>query len=537
MAQPRKALPILLLACVFAFPVAIGLIIAPHYGGGDEVFTIRSLRQTIETQTILPNRYTYPSMTYNIALAAFAPPALAYVWENWAEILSGSGETLLAEAQRDLIALVESDAYQDMTRQVFTIINYLTLIWVYLLVRRWRKGAAEALIAAGLLAVSWEISQHAHWILPNALMMQFGALSLMWIAYGLTAEQPRRAALYLRLAVIAAGLACSSKYQGGLLLLFVWAAAAVVTRPKSLRDLPWSEWLRLGVLFTAAFLITTPGALLQPTLFARGVRYEIVHYSVVGHNAHNVTPGIEHFALNWGYLGLAALSRYPLIGAALSGLALIGAGAVIARDRRMALILIGFPLLFVLYMSAQRVMFTRNLLLLIPIMAILAARGAGVLAALIGRLARSERIGMGAVAAAIAGLSAINAAWLIESSAQVLDPPEVTPLDQIVTYLEAPGAPVYISAGVAALLDEAGVAPPPRAVRALSEAERVLFLAGELRDALRPSGQFIPINRPGYFEYLPPYPYWGNPDYADHPPNRPLIVSRERFESFGGVDF
>lgn len=533
MMRTLKALPILLLALILAFPVAIGLSIAPAYGGGDEVFTIRSLRQTIETQTILPNRYTYPSMTYNIALAAFAPPALAYVWENRAEILRGSGANLLADAQRDLIALAESDAYQDMARQVFTIVNYLTLIWVYLLVRRWRKRDPEALIAVGLLAVSWEISHHAHWILPNALMMQFGALSLMWIAYGLTADKPSRARLYLRLAVIAAGLACSSKYQGGLLLVFVWAAAVITAKPRSLRDLPWGEWIRLGVLFAAAFFITTPGALIQPSIFARGVRYEIVHYSIVGHNAHNVVPGIEHFALNWGYLGLAALSRYPLIGAALSALALIGAGAVIARDRRMALILIGFPLVFVLYMSTQRVMFTRNLLLLIPIMAILAGRGAGVVAALIGRLARSERIGMGAVAAAIIGLSAINAAWLVESSGQVLDPPQVTPLDQIVTYLEAPGAPVYISAGVAALLDDAEIAPPARAVRSLTTAERALFLAGELRDALRPSGQFIPINRPGYFEYLPPYPHRSHPDYVDQPANRPLIVSRERFESFG----
>lgn len=536
MTRPAKALTIVLLALILAFPVAIGLIIAPYYGGGDEVFTIRSLRQTIETQTILPNRYTYPSMTYNIALAAFALPALAYVWENRAEILRGSGDTLLAEAQRDLVALAESDSYQDMARRVFTVVNYLTLLWVYLLVRCWRKSDLEALIAVGLLAVSWEISHHAHWILPNALMMQFGALSLMWIAYGLTAEQPNRAQLYLRLAVIAAGLACSSKYQGGLLLLFVWAAAAISARPKSIRDLPWGEWIRLGVLFAAAFLITTPGALIQPTIFARGVRYEIVHYSIVGHNAHNVVPGIEHFALNWGYLGLAALSRYPLIGAALSALALIGAGAVIARDRRMALILVAFPLIFVLYMSTQRVMFTRNLLLLIPIIAILAARGAGVLAALIGRLARSERVGAGAVAAAIIGLCAVNAAWLIDSSRQVLDPPQVTPLEQIVTYLEAPGAPVYISAGIAALLEDAGVAPPARALRTLTTAERVLFLAGELRDALRPSGQFIPINRPGYFEYLPPYPHLSNPDYVDQPPNRPLIVSRERFESFG-VDF
>ncbi|PJF25410.1 MAG: hypothetical protein CUN53_12930, partial [Phototrophicales bacterium] len=121
MTHPTKALPIILLALILAFPVAIGLIIAPSFGGGDEVFTIRSLRQTIETQTILPNRYTYPSMTYNIALTAFAPPALAYVWENQAEILRGSGDNLLAEAQRDLVALAESDGYQDMARQVFTV--------------------------------------------------------------------------------------------------------------------------------------------------------------------------------------------------------------------------------------------------------------------------------------------------------------------------------------------------------------------------------------------------------------------------------
>ena len=48
-------------------------------------------------------------------------------------------------------------------------------MWLYRLVLTWRGSRIEALLAASLLALSWEVSYHTRWVAPDGLLMQFSA--------------------------------------------------------------------------------------------------------------------------------------------------------------------------------------------------------------------------------------------------------------------------------------------------------------------------------------------------------------------------
>jgi len=129
-----------------------------------------------------------------------------------------------------------------------------------------------------------------------------------------------------------------------------------------------------GVLLLA-YLITTPGTLLDAGRFWSSVVYETVHYRT-GHGAYTVSSGREHFGRIGVYLAWSLGSRYPAISLGLCALALVGLYALL-RDRSPAVVVyLSFPTVYVLFVGLQRVMFVRNLLLLAPTFAVLVARGA-----------------------------------------------------------------------------------------------------------------------------------------------------------------
>src|SRR5690606_25470571 len=129
------------------------------------------------------------------------------------------------------------------------------------------------------------------WIAPDALNAQFTALCLLALVAAARSPRPRP---WFFAAACAAGLATGTKYTAGLLLVSVLAglvAAAVAARrappsptgagpagPRLTRAIP----IALGI-FALTFLLTTPGALLQPFTFFRDVRFEALHYGERGH--------------------------------------------------------------------------------------------------------------------------------------------------------------------------------------------------------------------------------------------------------------
>ena len=101
-------------------------------------------------------------------------------------------------------------------RSISLTISLFSIFWVYLAVWNWRRSWAESLLAASLLGFSWEMAYHARWFVPDSMMMQFAALMLMFLSYAHRSSNP---GVWLKCAAVAVGLACGTKYTGGILLV------------------------------------------------------------------------------------------------------------------------------------------------------------------------------------------------------------------------------------------------------------------------------------------------------------------------------
>ena len=183
---------------------------------------------------------------------------------------------------------------------------------------------------------------------------------------------------------IALGLAAGIKYNvaaGGVML----AAALVIVLWREHRRRPeagWGalrDWRLLALLIAPlAFLVTTPAALATPGQFLNDVGGVFLHYDVQGH------PGVAGSSLVYTLDELFRGNETVL-----SALACIGLAYAIWR-RHTATLVVGAGLLaYFVLVAAPKVHFERNLVPLIPLLAILAAEG---IAALVMALAWASRV-------------------------------------------------------------------------------------------------------------------------------------------------
>ena len=346
----------------------------------DQQHRVRDLTHALQENTLLPDDYNYPSVTFWLTLLAAAPEV--------AEVVDLDPET--EEFRGELTAYLRSDAFQFAARRLFLVVTSLTSLWVFGALLAWRRRVLEGLVAAALVAGSFEIAYHARWVAPDAILMQFCAMSALGCVCAL---RTRRTSAWLTLAAVAAGLAAGTKYTGGACLLPVVVVA--LGEPRRVAALA-----RVTTVFALTFLVTTPGALLEPTRFLTHVLYEIQHYQE-GHVGFTVEAGGEHLFKMLRYLLLAGPSPWALASVPLCLLGLLGAVGLWRDSRRLALVILVLPLLFVPYLASQKVMFVRNLLLVMPFAAILSARGAGLVWDLCR--ARPARLALAAGLTAIVG--------------------------------------------------------------------------------------------------------------------------------------
>lgn len=518
----RRGLPIALLLIIFLTAFAAAVIGIDYGPNGDEQKIVNSISQSFATGIFMPDWYQYPSGPYDLGVAGLAIYSAPYILRNTEAYANLDIDSLESKLRADLARLALSPDFRLFLRSIFSFISYLSLIWVFIAVARWQSNRFEAVTAAALLAGSWELNYHARNIAPDALVMQFGALTTMWVAFAMTAQNPRRERTYRLLAAAAAGLACGTKYPGGLFLLPIFASMAVR------RERGGRLAFEIGgvvLVFAMVFLITTPGALLQPFEFLRGIFYEMNHYRT-GHGPHTVNAGFEHFHLILGYLGFAALSKYTWLAAVLSAFAILGAITLLRRNWRGALVLLAFPVVYVLYMSMQRVMFIRNYQVALPFMAILAAHGLTASFRVIGARLAGRLPFSGAIPALmVVAIWVVNSAWLLSAANSIARPPQAQQNEEAMRYIgQHPSVRLFVSEGVAAALGRSWVEGQNNVTREFEDGEQAVFFAGELKSALAQTGRYIPINRFQYFTFLPPEAYMGNPNYFDLPSDLIVIL-------------
>ena len=212
------------------------------------------------------------------------------------------------------------------------------------------------LLAGALLAVAFLPVHYSHFALNDAPMLAPLAGALVGIAGIYRTGRTREYVL----AGLGLGVAIATKYTAGIVLVTVIAAAFVSPVAHArIRNLA----LAIG-LMCAGFLAANPYALLDHHAFREGLEKQ------------TETAGEEG-----GKLGLANTSgwRYYLgsftwgLGWLPSLFAVGGAVALLARHRRLGLLLAPAPLLLFLYLGNQSRFFARWMLPIYPILCLLAA--------------------------------------------------------------------------------------------------------------------------------------------------------------------
>jgi hypothetical protein len=440
-------LPVLLPLSWFLFTGARGIDFGVHW---DEHRQLPVLQRMHDEGTLLPGNYWYGSVIHLLG-AATAAPELASGWEN-----AAAGEEAEAEADAAFARFLASDAFRFRLRTVFLVVTGLGIVWLYLAALAAGGSVWMALAAACWLGLSWEFAYHARWPLPDGVTTQFAALTLL----GLVLASRRASQAWLLFAALAAGLATGTKYPAGMLLVPVLLSAWFVGRGAA----PVAR-LRLfavaGFVFAASYLVTTPGTLLEPARFWEDVSLMVNWYGERGHGVYTVVPGWEHATREAEYVGLVLFSRWPVAAALGIAFALVGVGALLRSRPSLALVLLAFPLLHLVYMSTQKAMIVRNLLPIAPFLAFFVARG---IAALWGGVRTRGARGLLAVVAV--GPLLANGAWLSVAADSVAHRhDEARFLREMTAHVEARAEQLFhLSPRVAADLATFGIDRPKNAV-------------------------------------------------------------------------
>lgn len=488
-------LAVLAVVLLWAFFFATGLGGLEFGEHWDEERLLRSTWRAVGTGSFRPSYYVYPAVTHWLAwlpalptflggfpdakrcLAAIEPdPRLSDAWmacfAQWTKHAAG--------ALAPKVILLRA-------RFLFLFVSSATVVLTGLAAWRWRRRAGEVALAAGVVALSWEVQYHARWTAPDAVLMTAAALTLLVLH---EAEQ-RNSDRWMSAAAASAAVGAATKLTGGLLLLPVLLAGA--TTPRAGHVIPRLDArraARLVATFAVAFCLLTPGVLVDLPQVVMEVLYESRHYAT-GHGPYSVSPGPVHLAKMLVYvLGPLLSARWPL-GFVLGALALAGAWASWqdgSRTMRAFTITAGVSLL---YLCSQRVMIVRNLIWLAPLLAVWIARGASFAAERVpARLPRS----LGLVPAVIAAsILALDAAFIAEASARVPERQlDGHPARAIAAALQNPSARIHLTDAARARFADTGTPIPPNVV-ARAEADYVIGLFSEL------AADAVPANTPGTF--------------------------------------
>ncbi|MCW3063578.1 MAG: glycosyltransferase family 39 protein, partial [Solirubrobacterales bacterium] len=244
----------------------------------------------------------------------------------------------------------------------------LGTVAVWLVYAAGRKVVARgtALLAAGLLAVAFLAVHYGHLALNDSPALAFIALALLGAA-GIYEDGGRRWYLVAGLGV---GLAAAVKYNAGIMLLPLIAAAVVRAFAGERR--PALTGLGLAVLgILAGFAILDPYAFLDWSYF----RHELNHLSVYENGSlllgETQRSGFRYYAwsLTWGF------GWVPLI------LCFVGGAVLLVRRALwpLAAVLIPAPIVFFLFNGAQGRYFARYMLPIFPLLCLIAAVGAAFL--------------------------------------------------------------------------------------------------------------------------------------------------------------
>jgi hypothetical protein len=452
--------PLVAMVVLFIVTGVRGVDFGHHW---DEVeWQIQPVREMVSTGIFMPRAAIYPSVSKWLTLMPTLPVALRAGFKT-----QPNEKVDPRKIQSAMLAKVDRPDFLLTVRRLYVIFSALAIIFTWAAVLALRRPWWEATIAAAGLACSWEYAYHARWVATDCLVVTFSALTMFTLA--LFFRERRVGWLYA--SAVAAGLGTGAKYPGVVLLVPVLVAGVVTLPIREVRRQLLRFAALSGVAF-AAYLITTPGTLLDPFTFVEQYRWIARQYET-GHYGYSVTGPFHHLGLALKYLSVSYFSPYRPLAVVLFASSLVGGVFIVRADRRLGAVLVCFPVAFLAFFCGRyKAMIARNYLLVVPFLAAFAARGLGELAARLPR--RSLRW---TFAGAVTATFVVGAAWLVSAVGTIRHVDHDADVRAAVAYVgQHPGTRFKLSPQVMAAAQRQKLEIPPNA-RAESGAEQVVFFA------------------------------------------------------------
>ena len=243
--------------------------------------------------------------------------------------------------------------YYQVGRWLTACFGTLTILVIYLVGRQlWNRRTG--LLAALLLGGNYLHIIHSHYATFDIMVGFLAALTLLFSELIRTRQQAR----WYFLAGLCAGLAGATKYNGAVVLVLPLLAHLLAT--------PWGEWgwlnSRLGATiggFLLGFFGGNPFALGNLPDFLTGLATVLHHYGTA-------QPGFEGLG-NWRWYPAVFLTSADALWVIAGTLGLLG---LAWKEWRKALLLLSFPLIYYLLVSRFVVRFERNMVPLLPFLAL-----------------------------------------------------------------------------------------------------------------------------------------------------------------------
>jgi hypothetical protein len=451
------AAPLVALVTIFTVSGLRGVDFGDHW---DEVdWQIHPVRDMVASGLLLPRATIYPSMTKWLVLLPAVPAALRDFFFRGQDP---------HRVQQSMTAAIDAPAYLLTVRRLFVVVCALAIVWVYAAVLAFRRNWWEAFIAAAGVGLSWEYAYHARWVATDSILVQFSALTLLMLAL---LHRTRRTG-WLYAAAVAAGLATSTKYPGAMLLAPVFLSSVFSLPTSKVAAQAWRV-VALGALAVGTYLLVSPSTVLEPFGFIEKTRWIASYYRTVHHAGHWVPSAWKHWEVVFEYLALAYFSPFRTLAVPWFASAILGAVLWLRRDWRSGVVVISFPIAFLVFFCfTNLVVIVRNYLLIGPFLAVLAARGIAEI---------FERLPAGWPRRALAGLLAlllgIQAVWLLRAGESIRHYDQAAYVKSALAYVaEHPKIRFSLSKMVRANAGRQRLILPPNVVT-VAEAQSIVFFA------------------------------------------------------------
>jgi hypothetical protein len=401
-----------------AFQLATVRLGADYGSHWDEHFLQTLLKDGVTELSAWPRKYFYGSLYAATGYVALAPDWIASLPRTLAAARRLAQYTGRLEPDDEIRAVqaalherIQSNDFLIRARMAFASFATLGVLAMFSAGRRLGRGPWSGVLAAAVLALSWEFNTHARHIAVDAMLVALVAAFLALLARFLAPRPGERPERWLWASAALCGFATGTKFQA--LLLLVPLLAAVAVREGRAQPRRAARQAALGVAIAAVVtLAVNPGLIFDTVQVATDWGYTAKDYfrsSLPLYDPYRSPGGGFHLREATLYVVAALLAPAPWLAVALFGIGVLGIAANAERDPKATLVVALFVPAYLLALSGSGLVIVRNYLPVLPALALCVMWGIETLFAG-GRVRRAAAFAVCALWAGVNGTHIVTSA-------------------------------------------------------------------------------------------------------------------------------